>query len=101
MNIKKGDTVIVTTGKDKGKKAKVLSAFPRENKVLVEGVNMQKKHERARKAGQKGQVISRAMPLNVSNVMIVDPKTGKGTRVGYKMIGDKKVRVAVGSGTEL
>ncbi len=72
MHIKKGDTVKILTGKDKGKTGKVLKAYPRENKVLVEGVNMYKKHERARKEGQKGQVVERAMPLQASNVANVE-----------------------------
>jgi len=81
MKIKKGDTVIIITGKDKGKKAKVLFAFPKENQIIVEGVNMRKKHQRATKQGQKGSIISIEGRLNVSNAMHVDGKTGKGTRV--------------------
>ena len=72
MHIKKGDTVKILTGKDKGKTGKVLKAFPKENKVLVEGVNIYKKHERARKEGQKGQVVERAVPIQVSNVMNIE-----------------------------
>ena len=72
MHIKKGDIVKILTGKDKGKTGKVLKAFPKENKVLVEGVNIYKKHERARKEGQKGQVVERAVPIQVSNVMNVE-----------------------------
>ncbi len=101
MNIKKGQTVIVIAGKDKGKQAKVLKAFPAMNKIIVEGVNVVKRHQRARKSGQKGQIIDTAMPVHVSNVMVVDPKTGKGTRIGAKMVGEKKVRVTKKSGTEL
>ena len=72
MHIKKNDTVKILTGKDKGKTGKVLKAFPKENKVLVEGVNIYKKHERARKEGQKGQVVERAMPIQASNVANVE-----------------------------
>jgi len=72
MHIKKGDTVKILTGKDKGKTGKVLKAFPKENKVLVEGVNIYKKHERARKEGQKVQVVERAVPIQVSNVANVE-----------------------------
>jgi large subunit ribosomal protein L24 len=72
MHIKKNDIVKILTGKDKGKTGKVLKAFPKENKVLVEGVNIYKKHERARKEGQKGQVVERAVPIQVSNVMNVE-----------------------------
>ncbi|MDR3558374.1 MAG: 50S ribosomal protein L24 [Candidatus Pacebacteria bacterium] len=72
MHIKKGDTVKILTGKDKGKTGKVLKAFPTEGKVLVEGINMYKKHERARKEGQKGQVVERAVPMHASNVANVE-----------------------------
>lgn len=72
MHIKKNDTVKILTGKDKGKTGKVLKAFPKEGKVLVEGVNMYKKHERARTQGQKGQTVERAMPIQASNVMNVE-----------------------------
>jgi len=72
MHIKKGDTVKIMTGKDKGKTGKVLKAYPRDGKVLVEGVNMYKKHERARKEGQKGQVVERAVPIQASNVANVE-----------------------------
>jgi len=72
MHIKKNDTVKILTGKDKGKTGKVLKAFPKENRILVEGVNMYKKHERARKEGQKGQVVERAMPMHASNVVNVE-----------------------------
>lgn len=98
MRIKKGDNVIVTTGKDKGKQGKVSKAFPALDKVLIEGVNMRKKHLRARKAGQKGQMVDIAVPLHVSNVMLVDPKTKKPTRIGIRTEDGKKVRVAKKSG---
>ena len=101
MKIKKGDNVIVIAGKDKGKKAKVVRALPAENKVVVEGVNIKKKHERGRREGAKGQIIEFAAPINVSNVMIEDPKTKKPSRIGYKMVGDKKVRIAKKSGAEI
>lgn len=101
MNIKKGDTVIVITGTDKGKKGKVLKAFPVEMRIVVEGVNMKKKHQRPSKSNQKGQVIERTLPIHVSNVMVVDPSSGKGSRVGKKMIGEKRVRIARKSGSTL
>jgi large subunit ribosomal protein L24 len=94
MKFKKGDNVIVTTGKDKGKKGVITRTIPDKNKVVVEGLNLTKKHQRPRKSGEKGSTITIAMPINVSNVMAVDPKTGKPSRVGYKMVGDKKVRIA-------
>lgn len=101
MKFKKGDNVIIITGKDKGKKGKIVHAFPKENKVIVEGLNMMKKSRRPRKSGEKGQILSIAMPIQVSNIMIVDPKTGKGSRIGKKVIGDKKVRIARKSNQEI
>jgi large subunit ribosomal protein L24 len=91
MKIKKGDKVIVIAGKDKGKTGKVTKAIPTESKVVVEGLNLLKKHRKARKSGEKGQIIEVSMPLHVSNVAIV--VDGKPTRVGVKVVGDKKVRV--------
>lgn len=101
MKIRKGDNVIVIAGKDRGKTGKVVRAFPARSKVLVEGVNMAKKHQRPTKQNQKGQIVDVTMPVHVSNVQIVDPKTDKPTRVGYKVEGDKKVRVAKRSGSAL
>ncbi len=95
MKIKKGDNVIVIAGKDKGKTAKVLKAFPQEGKVVLEGLNMQKKHKRAM-GNQKGQLVEISAPLNVSNVALVEG--GKKVRVGAKVVGDKKVRVSKKSG---
>lgn len=92
---------MVITGKDRGSEGKVLRVFPRANEVLVEGVNMKKKHVRARKAGTKGQIVSFAAPIHASNVALKDPKSGKRTRIGYKKEGGKKVRVAKKSGSEL
>ena len=91
MKIKKGDKVIVIAGKEKGKTGKVTKAIPTESKVVIEGLNLLKKHRKARKSGEKGQIIEVSMPLHVSNVAIV--VDGKPTRVGVKVIGDKKVRV--------
>jgi large subunit ribosomal protein L24 len=101
MKLKKGDNVIVTTGKDKGKKGKIVRALPSENKVIVEGLNMVKKHQRPRRSGEKGSMVDVAMPLNASNVQILDPKTGKATRVGKKKVGDKMVRVGRASNQEI
>jgi large subunit ribosomal protein L24 len=72
MKLKKGDNIIITTGKDKGKKGKVVRAFPKKNKILVEGLNMIKKHQRPRKSGEKGQILSVAMPFDVSNAKKVE-----------------------------
>lgn len=101
MKIKKNDNVIVISGKDRGKTGKVTKAFPRENKIIIAGVNIAKSHEKPKKRGSKGQVVDRAMPFAVSNVMLVDPKTGGRTRIGVKQDGGKKVRVTRKSGSIL
>jgi len=101
MRIKKGDNVIVIAGKDKGKKGKVSKAIPGLDKVVVEGVNMRKKHLRARRGGQKGQIVDFAVPMHVSNVAIVDPKSGKATRIGIKVEGRKRIRIAKKSGQKI
>ncbi|MEX2415407.1 MAG: 50S ribosomal protein L24 [Paenibacillaceae bacterium] len=95
LNVKKDDTVIVITGKDKGKKGRVIAAYPRENRVLVEGVNMVKKHAKPTQANPQGGILNQEAPLHVSNVMPVDPKSGKPTRVGNKVLDNgKKIRIA-------
>jgi len=101
MKLIKGDNVIVIAGKDKGKKGKITRVLPKENKVIVEGLNMVKKHQRPRKSNEKGSVINISLPMNASNVMVVDPKTGKGSRIGKKTVGDKIVRIARKSGQEI
>jgi len=101
MYIRKGDNVIVLTGKDKGKRGKILSVFPDANKVLVEGVNLKKKHQKPRKSGEKGQTIEMLHPLDASNVSLIDSKSDKPTRVGYKILGTKKIRIAKKSGVEI
>ena len=101
MKIKKGDNVIVLAGKNKGKKAKVLRALPKENKVIVEGVNVVKKHQKSSKSGKKGETVEKTLPIHVSNVALLDPKSGKATRVTYKKEGDKKIRVAQKSGQKI
>ena len=98
--IKKGDNVIVIAGKDKGKKSTVVKVLPKESRLVVEGVNMHKKHQRASR-GAKGQMIDIAGTIHISNVMVVDGKSGKGTRLGKKKIGDKVVRIAKKSGQEI
>ncbi|MEK7148406.1 MAG: 50S ribosomal protein L24 [Patescibacteria group bacterium] len=101
MKLKKGDNVIVITGKDKGKKGKILEVLTSVNRVVVEGANISKLHEKSREKGKSGQIIEKAMPINASNVMIVDPKTGSRTRVGSKKIEGKNVRITKKSGSEL
>ncbi len=101
FKIKKGDTVIVIAGKEKGKEGKVLQVLPKEEKLIVDGINLVKKHLKPRSSGKAGQIVEKAMPLHVSNVQIKDPKTGKPTRVRFELKKDKKVRVAVKSGAEI
>ncbi len=101
MKLKKGDNVIIITGKDKNKKGKIVLVLKKDNKVVVEGLNMMKKSQRPRKSGEKGQIIDIAMPIHVSNVMILDPKSGKRSRIGKKIVGDKKVRIAKKSNQEI
>jgi large subunit ribosomal protein L24 len=99
LHVKKDDTVIVITGKDKGKKGRVIAAYPRENRVLVEGVNMVKKHTRPSQTNPQGGIIEQEAAIHVSNVMHIDPKSGKVTRIGYKVLDNgKKVRIAKRSG---
>lgn len=93
--------MIVITGKDKGKKGKILEVLPAVNRVVVEGANISKLHEKARTKGASGQIVEKAMPINASNVMVVDPKEGVRTRVGSKKIEGKNVRVTKKSGSEL
>ena len=97
MRIKKGDTVVVLAGKDKGKQGTGLKAMPKEDKVIVEGVNIQTKHQKQTQK-EAAEIKHQEGPIHVSNVMLVDSKTKAPTRVGYKMEGGKKVRVAKKSG---
>ncbi len=92
MKIKTNDTVVVLSGKDKGKQGKVISADPEGRKVIVEGVNVAKRHQKARRQDEQSGIIKKETPIYVSKVMLVCPKCGKPTRVGHKMDGDKKVR---------
>ena len=100
MKIKKGDKVIVITGKDRGKTGSVTRAFPKMDRVLVEGVNIKKKHQKPR-GNRKGEVVEQVTPIHVSNVMLIDSKTGKGTRVGILRKDGGRIRVARKSGTEI
>ena len=92
MKLKKGDTVVVITGKDKGKQGEIITVLPDANKVIVTGVNTASKHAKARRANQQAGIIDRDMPVHVSNVMLVHK--GKPVRVGYELKDGKKVRVA-------
>lgn len=98
LKVKKGDEVVVIAGKDKGKKGKIVKVIPDESRVIVDGINMIKRHTKPSRTSAGG-IVAKASPLHVSNVMLLDPKSGKGTRVGYKTLQDgKKVRVARKSG---
>ena len=93
VKIKKGDTVLIISGKDRGRKGKVLEVFPKENHLLVEGVNLRKKHQKPKKQGEKGQIVQLPGPISVSNLKLFCPKCGKAARVGYKISGKDKVRI--------
>jgi large subunit ribosomal protein L24 len=101
MKIKKGDKVIVVSGKDKGKTGTVAKAFPKELKILIEGINMAKRHMRPNAKNRMGQIIEKSIPVHVSNVMIADPKGGKPTRVGIKKDAKGSSRIAKKSGSVL
>ncbi|MBV8978755.1 MAG: 50S ribosomal protein L24 [Alphaproteobacteria bacterium] len=96
--IRKGDRVIVTTGRDKGKKGEVLKMFPSENRALVSGVNVVKRHQRPSQR-QQGGIVTKEAPIHLSNLAHVDPNSGGATRIGFKVLGDgRKVRFARKSG---
>lgn len=102
MRVIKGDTVKVIAGNDKGKEGKVLKTFPNTQRVVVEKVNMIKRHTRPTQQLPQGGIIEREAPIHVSNVMVIDPKTGKRTRVGYKILSDgSRERIAKTSGEML
>ncbi len=101
MKLKKGDNVIIIAGKDKGKSGKIIHVLVKKNKVIVDGLNMMKKHQRPRKSGEKGTMKDIEMAMSASNVMLLDPKTGKATRLGKKKIGDKMVRITKRSNQEV
>ena len=93
MNVKINDNVLVIAGKDKGVQGKVLATSPKANTVTVEGVRIQKKHQRARKANETSEIVSKPGPIDASNVMVVCPTCGKATRVKHAIVDGKKVRV--------
>ena len=101
MNVKKGDTVVVLSGKDKGKQGKVQSTIPADSKVVVEGINMVTCHTKPRRQGEEGGIVNREAPLYACKVQVVCPKCGKATRVAHKVEGDKKIRVCKHCGAEL
>ena len=101
MNIKKNDTVIVLSGKDKGVKGKVLVAQPKENKVIVEGVNVATCHTKPRRQGETGGIVKKETPIRTCKVALYCEKCGKGVRVGAKIVDGKKVRVCRKCGAEI
>lgn len=101
MKIKKGDTVLIISGKDRLKKGKVLRVLPEKGKLLVEGVNLRKKHVRPKRSGEKGQKIELPAPINASNVKFICSKCGEPTRVGHKTVNDKKYRTCKKCGQEI
>lgn len=101
MRIKTGDNVIIRTGKDKGKTGKVSVAFPAKSMVIIEGANMRKVRVKSREKGKQGETIEKSYPVHVSNVMLLDPKDKKPTRIGYVLKDGKKIRVAKKSNTTL
>jgi len=93
MKIKKDDTVLIISGKDKGKKAKVLKVLPKANKIMAEGVNIARKHRKPKSEREKGQIVEIPKPIHVSNVKLICPKCARPTRVGYKIVDKNKFRI--------
>ena len=100
QKIRKGDKVVVLTGKDRGRTGEVVQVMPKEDRAVVRGVNMVKRHQRQTQSQEAG-IINKEAPIHLSNIAIADPKDGKPTRVGFKIDGDKKVRVAKRSGVSI
>lgn len=92
VKIKSGDSVVVTAGDNKGSEGKVLRVFPDKNKAIVEGVNLVSKHEKPSASNPQGGILKKEAPIHISNLALIDPKTKKATRVGYKIENGKKVR---------
>ena len=101
LKIKKNDTVVILSGKDKGKKGKVLGTVPSERKVVVEGCNMVTCHIKPRRQGEEGGIVKREAAIAACKVQVVCPKCNKGTRIAHKIEGDKKIRVCKHCGAEL
>ena len=101
LHIKKGDTVYVNAGNDKGKTGKVLSVDPSKDRVIVEGINLVSKHTKPNSKQPQGGIIKQEAGIHVSNLQLIDPQSNKPTRVGYKFDGDKKIRYAKKSGEEI
>jgi len=93
MKIHKDDQVLIISGKDKGRKGKVIEALPKEARIIIENINLRKKHVKPKKSGEKGQIVELPGPLNVSDVKIICPKCNKAARIGYKLENKKKYRI--------
>ena len=93
MKIRKEDQVLIMSGKDRGRKGKVLEVFPQEDRIMVEGVNLRKKHQRPKKRGEKGQIITLPGSISVSNAKLICSNCGKPSRVGFKTLNKNKVRI--------
>jgi large subunit ribosomal protein L24 len=101
LKLKKGDTVKVLSGNDKGKTGEVLEIIPKTEKVIVKGVNIKKKHVKPRRQGEEGGIIPREFPIHASKLAVVCPKCGKATRIGFEVDGDNKVRVCKKCGAKI
>lgn len=101
MKIKKEDQVLIISGKDRGKKGKVLEVSPKLGKAIVEGVNLRKKHVKPKRSGEKGQTVETPSAINISNLKLICSKCGKTAKTGYKITGNKKYRVCKKCGAEL
>lgn len=93
MKIKKGDTVLIIKGKDRNKSGKVMKVFPKKNKIIVEGLNLIKKHVKPRRQGEKGKIIEISSPIYISKVKLICPNCNRPTRLGYKIEGENKFRI--------
>jgi large subunit ribosomal protein L24 len=100
LKVKKGDKVVVITGRDKGKSGEILKVLREDNRVIVQGINLAQRHQK-QSMSQEGGIVQKELSIHVSNVALIDPKTEKPTRIGYKMDGERKVRVARRSGEAL
>ncbi len=101
MKIRKGDTVLIISGKDRGRKGKVIETFPKRSRVIIEGINLRKKHVKPKKSGEKGQIIEKPASIDVSNTKLICSKCRKETRVGYKIEGKRKYRICKKCGQEI
>jgi len=101
FKIKKGDTILIIKGKDRSKSGKVLKVFPKENKVLIEGLNLYKKHQRPKREGAKGEIVLVPRPLPISNVMLLCKNCNKPTRVGFIMENNVKYRICKKCGSKI